>query len=184
MEEPLVYEKINDAFDETPAGWRLEDGQLVVFGSGFEQAVPFDRIARLRFKHAPIKLRLNRSIVMLTTKGRYRSEIDNYSFAGLGDFEDKSLQWLAVVLALMRRLREGGHEVEVTGGASWPGWIAALAVTIAATALILATFFAGGVWLILIKVALIAVYLPMMIGWLRRSRPVRGTLEGPPLGAV
>lgn len=186
---PYRYEKIESKFEQAPHSWELAPAALVVtrWGKSFE--IPYDQIARLTLRYAPTRMKGGRYTANVRTRRGSTAEIDNFSFAGIGNFEDKSFNYALLIHGLSLKLAAAERanpkaRCEVHGGTSWAGYYASIALCVFALLVVLLTIMVGGPWIALVKVAIIALYAPTMIRWIKRNRPRRGTPAELPPGTV
>lgn len=178
------YQKIESKFEATPHSWQLAPGGLVVTRYGNAVEFPYPQITRLSLRFAPTKLKKHRYTVCVTHQNGASAEIDNMSFRGLGDFEDLSFKYAILVHGLSQKLAAAGAPCEVHGGVSWLWYLLTLGLSAIILMVLLMIVLLGGPILILIKVLLIALYIPTMYRWLKHNRPRQGTLTLLPDGTV
>lgn len=172
LEELAVkLEKTANAFDKQPRSWTVEKDRLVVREKGRETILPFADITGLALKFDPTRVARNRHKAKVSRRGGKPLEIDNMSYRGIGDFEDKSVAYRSVMLVLAERLANQGASFPVTTGSSWLGWIGSIALTGFIALIVLITFAVGGPILMLIKLGLILFYTPTLFRWIKRNKP-------------
>ena len=178
------YEKIESKFETAPHSWQLAPDGLVVTRAGQAFTIPYAQVTRLTLRFVPTRLKARRYTVRVQARSGVGAEIDNMSFAGIANFEDRSFKYALLVHGLSQKLAAAGSQCEVVGGVSWPFYLFAVGAGVFSALMVLLTFLIGGPVVILIKAALIVVYLPRMVRWIRRNRPARGTLTALPSGTV
>ncbi len=183
-DEDYRYEKIESKFEAAPHSWQLAPDGLLVTRAGQAFTIPYSHITRLTLRFAPTRRKPRRYTVRVQAGSGAGAEIDNMSFAGIGNFEDRSFKYALLVHGLSQKLSAAGSACEVVGGVSWPYYLFAAGAGVFGLLIVLLTFLIGGPILILIKVALIAVYLPRMVRWIKRNQPAQGTLTALPPGTV
>ena len=178
------YEKIESKFETAPHSWQLAPDGLVVTRAGQAFTIPYAQVTRVTLRFAPTRFKKRRYTVRVLARSGAGAEIDNMSFAGIGNFEDRSFKYALLVHGLSQKLFAAGSTCEVVGGVSWPYYAFAVGVSGFVLAIVLLTILIGGPILILIKVAVIVAYLPTLWRWIKRNRPARGTLTALPTGTL
>lgn len=132
-------------------------------------------LAEVRLAYAPTRVQENRFLLSLKDVGGKSLHIGNESWRGLADFEDRSLAFRDFALALHRAVAEANPGVRFaagnTGGRHALNWLMAMFVAgVIVAALVFFVAF-GLVWIALLKIGLIAWYLPTLKRYLTRNKP-------------
>ena len=182
--EDYRYEKIETKFETAPHSWQLARGGLVVTRAGQSREIAYSQVTRLTLRFAPTRFKKRRYTMHVQARDGANVEIDNMSFTGIGNFEDRSFKYALLVPGLSQKLSAAGSACAVAGRVSWPYYAVSVGVSGFVLAIVLLTILVGGPILILIKVAVMVAYLPTLWRWIKRNRPVRGTLTALPPGTV
>lgn len=183
------YEKIESKFEAAPHSWQLGPEALMITRSGQLREIPYDQISRLALRYAPSRLKANRYAASLRTRSGAGADIDSYSYASIGIFEDKSFEYALLIHGLGLKINAVSPPTprstcDVRGGVSWPRYVASLGLGGFAYLMVLLTLVVGGPVFIILKVAGIVYYTPRMIRWIKRNRPRIGTPTALPPGSV
>lgn len=169
------YATRNDAFSPATT-WVIEGTQLRAQDAGGPpRVVALADVVEVRLTFAPTRSEPNRYRCTLLTRSGGRLGWFNRTYQGLGDFRDTSTGYTEFVRALHAALVRHAPACRFVAGAS----PARYAVSVGATAfvalvIVVAALFLvinGLAWLILLKLVLLAVFLPNAVRWLARNRP-------------
>lgn len=169
----MGYATRNHAF--VPARvWEIRDGILSLDdGKEPPRLIPLSEVRSLRLEFAPTRMELNRYRCTLLLQGGQTVEFFNRRYRGIADFQETSAEYTAFVGVLLAALSVHAPACRFLGGASTGGYalaVAGLIVALAALALLAVLLpLYGGWWLVIVKAALIMIYLPTAWRWLRRN---------------
>lgn len=171
----MIYPTRNDAF--TPAcRWELHSAAVTLHCADRSvRTLPLDRIAALRLSFDPTRSESNRYRCTLVLSGGESLTFFNRTFTGFANFEDTSAAYTAFVRELVAALANASPRCVFVGGVSASRYaLNGLATAFVALVVLAATLFllaSGLIWIVVIKLVLLAVYFPNLVRWLRRNRP-------------
>jgi hypothetical protein len=169
------YATRNDAFSR-PVTWTLAGAELRCDdGAGPPRVIAPADLAEVRLEYAPTRAEPNRFRCRLGLRSGEAREFFNRTCAGVLDFRDTSAEYAAFVRALHAALARHAPVCRFVAGASPARYAASVIATgFAALMVVVAALFLvfnGLAWLILLKLALMAIFLPNVFRWLARNRP-------------
>lgn len=169
------YATRNDAFAR-PVTWTLAGAELRCDdGAGPPRVIGLADLAEVRLEYAPTRAEPNRFRCRLRGRSGEAREFFNRTCAGVLDFRDTSAEYAAFVRALHAALARHASACRFVAGASPARYMASVFATVlvALMVVVAALFlvFNGLAWLILLKLALMAIFLPNVFRWLARNRP-------------
>lgn len=183
------YSRRSNIFEKAEWVWVPDsDGIRETDPRGRHGLIPWEDILQVRLAFAPTGAKPWRYLMELKLRSGGKLTVDNVHFAGAGSFEDRTATYLPFVDAVLDRLRRWRPNVKVRAGSS-PGayWLQLLFVG-AAFSLLAAVLLAlpgvtipGIAW---VKLAIIAVSLPLLVRWAWRSYPRLCDLETIPASAL
>jgi len=180
------YAQRKNLFEKAETEYRLEDDALVWTGQYGEQRMPFSSIRHVRCSHAPTRMKLGRYLVTVTAKNGQSLTIDNMHFKGVGDFEERTKQFVPFARALLGRLAAVQPDLTGRQGASplayWGNTLFAYG-TMVILALVLLTLPIGLGDLAtssLIKLGIVAFFSYFLVRWSIRAWPRRFKVAEPP----
>jgi hypothetical protein len=140
-----------------------------------EGRLAYADFTEVRLAYAPTRVQKNRFLLTLVGKQGKPLQISNASYRSLADFEDRSLGYSRFVVALHRAVAVANPGVRFVSGNTrgqytLNGLMAAFAVAVMVAGLVFFIAF-GLVWVALIKMGLMAYYLPSLLRYLGRNRP-------------
>ncbi len=182
--EPFTYSKTANAFESTQRSWRFEADRIICTRNGQSRAIPHDMIKGLHFLYAPTRFVKSRYVMTIQTSDGGREEIDNIDYVRVADFTDRTRDYRMAVAALTDQLQAKGAKVAVTSGRSWPYYALMVACTVFFLLVVLLTFLVGGLIGIAVKLVVLALMAPRLIGWFKHNRPGTGTLDALPPGVM
>lgn len=153
---------------ETALTWQ-DDGKPL-------DGVFFDDIAEVRVAYAPTRFATNRFITRIVFRQGGMVELTNIDFRGFANFVEENDAYVAFVREFHRRVANAPGVVFQKG--SSPGGyalnlvITAFVVVGIAFALFMLLNF-GLVWIAVAKLAIIAVFVPVLFRFVRRAKPER-----------
>jgi hypothetical protein len=161
----------------TPAQTWVLDGATLEIGDGRgpPRFVPLADVAAVRLEFAPTRPEPNRFRCRLTLRSGEGLEFFNRSCRGVYDIADTSAAYVGFVLALHAALAVHAPGCEFAAGATGAAyalnWAATIFVGLIVFFAALFLIFNGLAWLILLKIALLAIFAPNVFRWLARNRP-------------
>lgn len=169
------YATRNDAFSPATT-WAIEGIWLRVQDeAGPPRLIALADVAELQLEFAPTRMEPNRFRCALRARGAGPLFWFNRTYAGLADFRDTSAAYAAFVRALHAALARHAPECRFVAGATAARYVASvIAAGLAGLVVVGAALFLvfnGLAWLILLKLALMAIFLPNVVRWLARNRP-------------
>jgi hypothetical protein len=160
-----------------PRSYQLTDDALTWQDDGKPlDGVFFDQIAEVRLSYSPTRIVSRRYRTQVILRAGGMAELCNKSYRGFADFEDRSTAYTAFVVELHRRLAAKGKDVRYHAGNTAFGYVANLA-TIAFTFLALAAVLlllpiAALPGIVIVKLLIIAAFVPTLLRYTRRARPM------------
>ncbi len=180
----MIYRKRRNLFEKDECEWRVEPDALVFRDAHqHEIRLAWRDVKAVRLAYAPTRAKTWRHVFVLTMKSGLQTEIDNAHFAGIGDFEDRSASYAPFVRAALARIKAEAPDAVVRVGSSPLAYLVQAAFVLAAFAglaavlLLLPVSFSG---IVIVKLALIAAFLPMLWRWLKYARPRRASFDALP----
>lgn len=175
--------------ETTPRSWTCTPEALEVTQHGHTSAVPYARIVRLRLRYEPGRFATNRCLAEVVTDTGWSAAIDNQHWAGVGQFEDRSLTYRLAIEALLARLRAANPQAVLETGQGAMLWLSTGFLLLMLALLFLVVLTIGGPVIAMAKLAILAFFVPTMVRYVRVNRrrvlpvsadPPEGVL--PPLG--
>jgi hypothetical protein len=159
-----------------PRTFQLTDDALIWQDEGKPlDGAFFDQIAEVRLSYAPTRIVTGRFRTRVILKAGGMVELFNVSYRGFADFEDRSPAYVAFVTELHRRLAAKGKDVRYRSGNTpfaYIANIATVAIVFAGLALVLLALpIAPLPGIVIVKLAIIAAFIPTLLRYLRRARP-------------
>lgn len=150
--------------------WTCTADHLEVTQHGQTHRVPYTRIATLRLRYEPGRFATNRCMTEVVADTGWRAEIDNQHWAGIAAFEDRSLTYRLVIEALLARLRAANPQAVLETGQGAGLWLGMGCLMIALVGLFFTVLLIGGPVIAMIKLAILAFFVPTMLRYLRANR--------------
>lgn len=168
-----------------PRSWTAAPDALTITQHGQSVTIPYAKLTELRLRYEPGRFATNRCTAAVVTNTGWTAEIDNQHWAGVADFEDRSLTYRLLVEALLARLRAANPEARLVTGQGAMLWLS-MGVLLGAVALLfLAVLTIGGPGIALVKLAVLAFFAPTMIRYIRANRRrVVPVMADPPPGVL
>lgn len=156
--------------------WVLQPNRLGLGQpDGLFQEILLRDVRQLRLSHTPTRYVGNYYRCELLLANGAKFEFRNHSFMGFANFEDRSAAYRIMVYALISRLREQQAQCQFRVGVSSTSWWLNLlffsVIMVVLLALLLVMWVSVG-WLVVLKLLLIAIFVPRAIGWFRKNRPM------------
>lgn len=169
-----LFEKGEQTWTVTPEAllWSLTNGRTL--------SLPWRDVRTVRLGFEPTRLKSDRYVLSLTTRGGRRWTVDSLSFVGIGNFEDRSAAFTPLVLACVERVAALSPRAKARLGASVGAYwgqlllVGTLFVVLVAVLILLPTRHSGIFW---VKGAIVLASLPLLAQWIRRARPRKTTLD-------
>ncbi len=182
---PPVYATRNDAFSPAVV-WRLEGGNLwIESGTAPLRVVNLSAVREVRLEFAPTRPERNRYRCQLRLRNGATETIFNRTYRGVMDFLDTSEAYRTFVPGVLSAVAKHAPACRFLAGATPANYalgVAGFIFTSAVLALILGILVIAGLWWwAVVKVGLIAFYLPTAWRWLRRNRELRFDPDKPPM---
>lgn len=179
------YRKRENYFEAGEDEWLVEGDALV--HKRADGTVARQRIAdvvSVRLRYAPTSYKTWRYAFEIRFRVGHAWHIDNGHFAGLADFEDRSASFVPFVRDVIRLVSQHAPHARAYLGSSWTSYLVqvgflAIAFSALAAVFLLLPIGAGISGLVVVKLAIIAFFLPVLFKWARRALP-----QGVPIDAV
>lgn len=143
--------------------------------TGPSRVVPLTGVATVRLAFAPTRPEPGRYRCQLVLRDAQVLEFFNRTYRGVYDFADTSSQYVAFVRAVHAALSQHAPGCRFaagsTGAAYALNWTVTLLMGLVLGVAALFLLVNGLILLVLLKIALIAVYAPSVFRWLARNRP-------------
>jgi hypothetical protein len=171
----MRYVTRNHAF--APAvTWVLDGGRLRLEEVARPpQEIALTEVQLVRLEFAPTRPEPNRFRCRLNVRTAMTLEFFNRTYRGVYDFADTSVEYVAFVRALHAALAEHAPGCRFVAGATTGAYALSWAATIFSGLMVvlaaLFLLFNGLAWLILLKIALLAIFAPNVFRWLARNHP-------------
>lgn len=150
--------------------WTCTPDALEVTQHGQTHRVPYARIAAMRLRYEPGRFATNRCMAEVVTDTGWSAAIDNQHWAGIAQFEDRSLTYRLVIEALLARLRTANPQARLETGQGAALWLGMGCLMVALLGLFLAVLTIGGPGIAMVKLAILAFFVPTMVRYLRVNR--------------
>ncbi len=171
----MRYATRNDAFSPAKV-WVLE-GATLRFDDGTPAPpeLTLANVKEVRLTFAPTRPEPNRFRCRLAWRSGQTHEFFNRTCRGVYDFADTSPEYVAFVRALHGALAQHAPGCRFTAGATGAAyamnWGAMIFVGFMVLIAALFLIFNGLAWLIVLKIALLAIFAPSAFRWLARNKP-------------
>lgn len=178
MHDPTRYTHTYHALRKARS-YRLTDDALTWEDEGEDgvKSLPYSGIKEVRLAYRPSRVQRNRYLAHIVPKSGKRIDISNSSFHGFGNFTEHNEEYAAFLRELHRRLAESGTDAVFHKGSSLLGYIGNLLLTGWIALMLVLAFFllmaTGIVWVAVIKLAIIAFFIPTLIRFIVRAKPKR-----------
>lgn len=184
-----AYARRSNLFEKGEWRWTAGEGGIrETDPRGRESLIRWEDIDQVRLAFAPTRYKPWRYLMELKLRSGGKLAVDNVHFKGMADFEDRSATYRPFVEAVLGELRRRRPNVKVRIGAAPGAYWAQMAFVAAAfglLALVLVSLpgaiIPGGAWL---KLAIVAVTLPVLVQWARKSYPRLGDIGSIPEAAL
>lgn len=152
-----------------------DDALLWQDGKGGSGWLAYADLAEVRLSYAPTRVQKNRYFMTLSTGQGTPIQISNEDYRGLADFQDRSLSYRIFADELHRAIAAANPNVRFHSGSSdvqhMLHWVLTLFIVLVLATAALVFVAMGLYWLIFIKLAIIAYYLPTLRRYMRVNKP-------------
>jgi hypothetical protein len=135
----------------------------------------YDAIAEIRLAYAPTRAATNRYRAQIIFREGGMAELFNLDYRGMLDFPEQNEAYVAFLRELHKRVAAAGKAVRYRQGNSMAGYIGNIALTVFIFAGLVGLFFLlmaiGATWLVVVKLALVLYFIPVLIRYIRRAKP-------------
>ena len=176
MSDPTCYTHTYNFFKKARS-YRLTGSALTWMDEGEAgvKSLPYSDIKEVRLAYRPTRVQRNRYFAHIVPKSGKQIDITNTSFRGLGDLVEHNEAYSAFIRELHRRLVTMRTDATFHKGSSMLGYIGNMLLTIFIVAMVVLAFFlltaTGVVWIAVVKLAIIAFFVPTLYRFMKRSRP-------------
>jgi hypothetical protein len=175
--QPIVHNTRANVF-EAEAAWRLGPDVLErQSGTGGRERFPFADIIELYLRFDPTRFDTARHRCDLRLADGRAASLLSTHFVGVAEFEDRAATYVPLVRALVERVASANPSCRFRAGkrpaAYWAEHLFLLAMVVL---LVLVLGVVGGLalsTLVLVKLAVIAAFVPVMISYTRKNWPRR-----------
>ncbi|HVY89284.1 MAG TPA: hypothetical protein VG942_10480 [Hyphomonadaceae bacterium] len=172
----LTYSTRRNMFEKGQTEWRLDGDTFIVRDhKGQETRESLANVTTVRLAFTPTQYQEWRHVMVLGFKDGKKKTVENSNFVGVGSFENRSATYTPFVMAVVDKVKQlSPKAVARTGAGPIFYWttISILSVAFLMAAVILAIApmedISGSVF---IKLGILAVTLPVLILWARKSYP-------------
>ncbi|MEP2774831.1 MAG: hypothetical protein ABJQ29_14730 [Luteolibacter sp.] len=160
---------------ESESTWRLDGDTLWMRSQGqTDIPIPLAHITTVRLSYEPSRMQTRRYRCRLYSALGLSAMIQNDSYKGFADFEDRSDSYNSLVRLLILRIASINPQCIFKSGTSQLSWWAqAIMIAVIFGILILVSillYTAIGA-LVIIKLLIIALFIPTLIRWFMKNRP-------------
>lgn len=171
--------------EKTDRCWRITGDTLHIAQAPLNVSIPLEKIAELSFSYEPGRFTGNRYVMGITTNTGWRAEIDNQHWAGVGQFEDRSATFRPLAELLLARLRLANPQARLVTGSGSGMWLGMIVAASGLIALFMVVLMIGGPIIAMIKLAILAFFVPRTLRYIRVNRPQRLAItDEPPEGVL
>ena len=155
--------------------WRLAGDTLWMCTEGqADIPIPLASVARVRLSFDPSRMQRNRFRCHLHNANVKCGTIQNISYKGIADFEDRSATYNSLIRALIPRIAAMNPGCVFKTGTSHLNWWAQFVFLLAAFSLlafVIFVMYSAIGWMIIVKLLIIAFFIPVVISWFTRNLP-------------
>jgi hypothetical protein len=160
---------------ESQKTWRIDGDKLWICNEGQpELALPLNSILKLRLSYDPSRIEPNLYRCRLYNRIGKCATIQNCHYQGIASFEDRTESYLPFVHALISRLASVNPHCQFISGTSHLSWWAhAIFITVSFSFLALVLFYLYSAvgWLAILKLLIIAFFIPTALQWFIKNWP-------------
>jgi hypothetical protein len=157
--------------------YTLTDDALVIDEEGKPRGGAFyDGISEVRLAFTPTRAATNRYRAQIIFREGGMAEFFNTNYVGVLDVPEKNAEYSAFLVELHRRLAAKGKDVRYHSGNSVGAYVGNWLLTIFIFLMLALAVFVlipnwGGTWIVFAKLALILVFLPVLVRYMRKAKP-------------
>lgn len=137
-------------------------------------AIPLKEITKVSLAYEPTRMQTRRYRCYLHNALGKVATIQNEHYKGFASFEDRSATYTLFLLLLISRVAAINPECQFFTGVSYLRWIANAVFFFGVFGLLIVVMFfmftAIG-WLVIVKLAIIAFFIPVVIRWFVKNKP-------------
>jgi hypothetical protein len=173
--DPAVYVARANAFVPRRT-YRLTDDALTWEEDGKPlDGVFYDQISEVRLAFAPSRVATNRYRTQVIFRAGGMAEFYNTDYRGFASMPEQNAAYAAFVRELHRRLAAKGKDIAYRTGNSRLGYALNIALTVFIFAMVAVAFLLLGtfefVWIAAVKLAIIVLFVPVLVRYIRRAKP-------------
>lgn len=169
---------------EAEKTWSLRGDTLWVGSGDYPPLpIPLASLKEVRLVFSPTRVQTNRyQCHLFNAKGRCGA-FQNEHYRGLLDFEDRSKSYRELVTLLVKRTAAVNPTCRFSTGTSWWSWFLQTAFLIGMFLLLAVVLYtmgsaAGG--MVVVKLLIVAFYVPIAWSWIAKNKPRRFSPEAVP----
>jgi hypothetical protein len=155
--------------------WKLKGDTLWMCTEGNQDIpIPLPGIQKLRLAYEPSRFQTNRFRCYLYNSGGKCATIQNEHYEGIASFTDRSDSYVHFTRALISRIAAVNPTCTFSAGTSqlnWWGQAIFLTVVFGLLALVMLFLYSAIGPLVIIKLVIIALFIPVVIRWFVRNKP-------------
>jgi hypothetical protein len=179
------YRKRENFFEAGEDVWSVEGDSLVHNrADGTVDRRKLSDVVSVRLRYAPTNAKTWRYAFEIRFKAGHAWHIDNGHFVGIADFEDRSASFVPFVRDVIQLVSQHAPQARAFLGSSWTSYLLqvgflVIAFSALAGVLLMLPIGAGISGMVVVKLAIIAFFLPVLFKWVRRALP-----QGVPINAI
>lgn len=180
-----TYRKRENFFEAAEDVWSVEGDSLVhKRADGTVARRQLSEVASVRLRYAPTSYKTWRYAFEIRFNAGHAWHIDNGHFAGIADFEDRSATFVPFVREVIQLVSQHAPQARAFLGSSWTSYLLQVGFLVIAFSALAGVFLmlpigAGISGMVVVKLAIIAFFLPVVLKWARRALP-----QGVPINAI
>ncbi len=180
-----TYRKRENFFEAAEDVWSVEGDSLVhKRADGTVARRQLSEVTSVRLRYAPTSYKTWRYAFEIRFKAGHAWHIDNGHFAGIADFEDRSATFVPFVREVIQMVSQHAPQARAYLGSSWTSYLLQVGFLVIAFSALAGVFLmlpigAGISGMVVVKLAIIAFFLPVVFKWARRALP-----QGVPINAI
>jgi hypothetical protein len=179
------YRKREHLFEVGEDVWSVEGDNLVHNrADGTVARRKLSDVTSVRLRYAPTRFKTWRHAFEIRFKTGHAWHIDNGHFAGIGDFQDRSATFVPFVREVIQLVSQHAPQARAYLGSSWTSYLLQVGFLVISFTALAGVFLAlpigaGISGMVVVKLAIIAFFLPVVFKWVRRALP-----QGVPINAI
>ena len=183
---PLVAHTVRKSVVEpAPRSWTVSADTLEIVQHGQTYTIPLAKLSEVRLRYEPGRFATNRCTAAIATNTGWSADIDNQHWAGVADFEDRSLSYRLLVEALLARLATANPAARLVIGQGAMLWLSMAFVLAMVAVLFFVVLAIGGPIVALLKLVVLLFFVPTMVRYIRANRRrVMPITAAPPDGVL